>query len=193
MGEVDFAKPIDAILQERRVSFRRQLRWAGEKLSGCRGVDVYLSIALDIQQAFYVEHVQNIVPAECDGARVLALRNAVVEKFEMHLFIAALHPGEEQMRNSAVGLHRARQRVMDGFVATHRQPGVPGAFAQGARRNDYTKQKEDLAESRQQVAARLVGGRGKTVEPEPVDQQMRYATQLRLAGHVAVELLIDDA
>src|ERR1700722_7721492 len=106
MGKVDFAKPIDAILQERRVSFRRQLRWAGEKLSGCRGVAVYLSIALENPQAFYVEHVQTIVPTACYGEPFLDLRNAVVEKFEMHLFVAALHPGEEKMRNSAVGLHR---------------------------------------------------------------------------------------
>ena len=85
-----------------------------------------------------------------------------------------------------------RERVVHRLVAADCEPAVPGAFNQGGGRCDQQEQIHDLAESRQQVAAGFVRIGRKAVEPEAIDQQMRYPAALRLARHVAIELLIDD-
>ena len=58
----------------------------------------------------------------------LALRNAVVQKFEVELLVLALDPGEEKLRHAGVGFDAVGERVVDRLVAAELQPAIPRAL-----------------------------------------------------------------
>src|SRR5215471_627034 len=190
--EVDRAEALDALTEERRVALGfEQSLVAIEKLRG-RGVDVDAPIPLDIQHALHVQHVQLVVPAEghCSGA--LAELDAVVQKLEMYALVSALRPGEEQFRHARVSLYAVSERVVDRLVAADFEPTIPGTLDERSRGRNHEKHIDNPAETREQVASRLVGIGCKAVEAKAVDQQMRHETTLRLARHVAIQLVIDE-
>ena len=95
--------------------------------------------------------------AEGDRARPLALRDAVVEEFEVQALVAARDPREEELRHPGVRLDAVRERVVDGLVAADLESAVPRALDQRCGRRDHEEEVDDVTEARQQVAAGLVG------------------------------------
>ena len=144
-----------------------------------RGIDVDPAIALDVEDALDVEHVQLVVPAERDGPRALAELHAVVEELEMHALVGAPHPREEELRHSRVRLDAVGERVVHRLVAPDLEPAPPGALDQRRRRRDHEEQVDDLPEAREQVAARLVRIGSEAVEAEAIDQQVRHVAAAR--------------
>ena len=190
--EIDFGKVLQAMSQEVRVVLRPQQAGVGVKRCGRGRIDIHPAVALDVEHAFDVQHVQHAVAAESDRARTFARRHAVVEQFEMHALVAALCPGEDQVRHSGVGLDAVRQRIVDSLVPPDLQPALPRPLHQGFGRRDHEEEVDIVAEPGEEVAAGLVRIGGEAVEAEPVDQEMRHLSALRLARHVAIELLVDD-
>ena len=170
-------------LEQRAVAVQRR---------GRCGIDEHPAIAIDVEHALHVEHVDGVVVAECHGSRALAQGDGVVQELEPDALVAASHPGEEHIRDPGVGLDRVRQGVVHRLVAAELEPALPRALHQLLGRRDHEEQVRRLAESGQQVASLLVRVRREAVEAEAVDQQVRHFALRVLARHVAVELLIDD-
>src|SRR5215472_5809717 len=189
--EVDHAEALDALSEKRRVALGFEQGFVAiEKLRG-RSVDVDAAVSLDVQHARHVQYVQLVVPAEGNGSGALAELDAVVQKLEMHAFVSALRPGEEQLRHARVSLDAVSERVVDRLIAADFEPTIPGTLDERSRGRNHEKHIDNPAETREQVAARLVGIGCKAVEAEAVDQQVRHKATLRLARHVAIELVID--
>ena len=77
LGKVDATKSLDAAPQESDVVLGAAAARDAVELFGGRGIDEHSAVALDVEHALHVEHIEGVVVAEGDRPRALAERTVL--------------------------------------------------------------------------------------------------------------------
>src|SRR5215470_63704 len=109
---------------------------------------------------------------EGDGAGAAAFGNAVVDEFEVDLFVLLSRPSEKQPRHACIGFDVVMQKVVDSLIAPELLASGPGAHDGRLRRRDHEKHIDHMAEAREEPAPILLACR-KTIKAKAVDKKVR--------------------